>query len=68
MEDQEWPVTSLDKFDIGVLVAVEHSITGSLADRLRVVLVVVVVQVYRMVSHVDHQVVIHQVAWAVDKP
>jgi len=30
--------------------------------------VVVVVQVYRMVSHVDHQVVIHQVAWAVDKP
>jgi hypothetical protein len=51
----------LDRYYIGAQAAAAHSITGNLAVQLRAVLEVVVVQPYHMVSHVDHQAVIHQV-------
>jgi hypothetical protein len=57
----------LDRFYIGVRAVVVPSITDNLAAQLRVVLAVAAVQVFLMDSHVDRQVVIHQVAWAVDR-
>jgi hypothetical protein len=52
----------LDKYYIGVLEAVAHSITDSLAAQLQAVLVVAVEPACLMVCHVDHQAVIHQAA------